>query len=93
MLKANNHENNLAYHSFPHEVPADLFHYYQQVKPGFWAYVCPCCKYIYAPKWAGMPNSFRAHVSEYLAGKGCFFNPSNKTITTSKKHSPKTQDY
>ena len=42
---------------------------------GFWAYVCPCCKMIYAPGWGGMPGSFRVHIEEYEQTGGCVFKP------------------
>lgn len=74
-------------------VPDDLAPFYHQFKPGYWAYVCPCCKYVFAPKWGGMPGSFRAHVHEYLHGSGCFFNPKSRAVAKAPKHADKAANF
>lgn len=60
---------------FSETVPADLVQFYREFKLGHWGFVCPCCKNVWAPGFGGMPDSFRAHVREYLGGGGCFSNP------------------
>lgn len=78
------HENDPLYgwspaHSEPADpysmaVPVDLVQYYRQFKLHSWGYVCPCCKNVWAPGFGGMPESFRAHLRDWLEGKGCFFS-------------------
>jgi hypothetical protein len=57
-------------------VPDDVAQWYREFRPGYWGYVCPCCKCVWAPGWGeDLPKSFRAHVTPYLRGGGCFFEP------------------
>lgn len=57
------------------EVPKDLERFYREFKTSHWGYVCPACGHVWAPGFAGMPNSFRAHIRDWFDGKGCFFAP------------------
>jgi hypothetical protein len=50
---------------------------------GIWAYVCPCCNYVFPPGLPSMVGSFRAHVAD-IEGSGCFFNPKKAGRTTRK---------
>ena len=55
-------------------VPSDLVHYYLEFRPGYYGYVCPACKCVFAPGWSEKtPAEFKAHIKPALDGKGCFF--------------------
>jgi hypothetical protein len=67
------------------DIPGDLRQYYRQFKPGYWAYVCPICHYVFPPNLAGMPGGFVTHVKNE---NGCFFRPGR-----SQKKSNAAQDF
>jgi len=64
-------------------VPSDLVRHMRQVSAHRWVYVCPHCKHIFEPGWAGMPETFRKHLQykvkdedpKEVAGRGCFGAP------------------
>ncbi len=67
MHRPNPHPNDRDYDWGPADpidnpVPSDLAQYHRQFKPGYWGYVCPCCKLVFAPGWAGMPDALRSHI-------------------------------
>ncbi len=74
-------------------IPADIVKYHRQFKPGYWGYVCPCCRNVWAPGWGGMPDSFRGHIREYLQGRGCFFNPKAIAAPRTTKHADKAASF
>lgn len=74
-------------------VPADLVQFYREFKPGYWAFVCPCCRNVFAPGLGGMPDAFRAHVHDYLRGSGCFFNPKAASVAKPVKHADKAANF
>ena len=97
MHRPRQHPNNPDYDwapadDFDNPVPADLVQYHREFKHGYWGYVCPCCRNVFAPGWAGMPESFRTHVREYLTGSGCFFNAKNKPLAKAK-HADKDANF
>ena len=55
------------------------FDKYDTSRTGF---VCPCCKNVWSPAFAGMPGSFEAHVEPHQRGQGCFFKPKQKGEST-----------
>ena len=57
------------------EIPPDLNEFYRNN-----AYVCPCCRGIFDPTWAGMPGAFRAHIRDFRQGLGCFVKPSTRPM-------------
>lgn len=58
-------------------VPPDLEVYYREFRPGYWGYVCPCCRCVFAPGWGEkIPAEFRTHISPTHVGKECFFGKS-----------------
>ena len=54
-------------------VPEDLVQFYREFQPGYYGYVCPACKCVFAPGWGEtIPAQFRAHIRPWQDGKGCF---------------------
>lgn len=70
------HENDPLYiwPSDEFQPPEDLAPYFREFKPGYMGYICPNCRTVYAPGFAGMPEGFRTHIKD-LDRTGCTFNP------------------
>lgn len=74
------HENDPLY-AWPgddYQPPLDLASYFREFKPGYMGYVCPRCRNVFAPGFAGMPGAFRTHVREFQDTGGCFFDPATR---------------
>ncbi len=67
-------------------VPDDLVPYYRMFRDGYFGYICPCCRCVWAPGWGqDTPKHFRAHLQPYIQGKGCFFEPKAQPAVAGKK--------
>lgn len=68
------------------QVPEDLRQHYRAFRDGYFGYICPCCRNVWAPGWgANIPAQFRAHIRPYFEGKGCFFQPKATASTETRK--------